>query len=86
LGNFGSTLTDLQVSLGTAPGAGATWTFTIDKNGAPTGLSCFVTSAGTSCSDLSLVTVNPGDKISLDVTPTGSPALTTVSWSAKIAP
>jgi hypothetical protein len=78
------TLSDLQVRVTTAPRTGASWTFTVDKNGSATGMSCAIEEVATTCNDSSLVAVAVGDKIDLDVTPFGTPALATVIWSAKI--
>jgi hypothetical protein len=86
VGDLGSTITGLHVHLSTPPGGGASWTLTIDKNGNPTALGCTITGAATNCNDSSLVAVNPNDTITLKVTPFGSPALTTLIWSAKITP
>ena len=86
IGDLGSTMTDLQVFVGTPPGSGAQWTATIDKNGSPTGLTCTISAGTTRCHDLSQVPVVAGDTITLHVTPFGTPALTALSWSAQITP
>ena len=83
---FGGTLTDLHVSVATAPGTGASWTLTVDKNESATALTCSIAGVATSCSDMSLVAVAVADKIDLAVTPFGTPALATVIWSATIRP
>jgi hypothetical protein len=83
---FGGTLSDLRVELTTAPGTGASWTLTVDKNGSATALSCTIPVAATTCGDASLVTVVAGDTLDLDVTPFGAPALTAIKWSATITP
>lgn len=82
----GGTFSDLQVHLSTAPGTGASWTLTVDKNESATALTCSVTGAATSCTDSSRVAVVPGDLIDLDVTPFGRPALALITWSASITP
>ena len=83
---FGGTLTNLKVSVSTAPGTGASWTFTVDKNKSATAVSCSVAGAATSCGDSSLVAVVTGDKLDLRVTPFGTPALATITWSVTITP
>ena len=83
---FAGTVSNLQVFVATAPGGVASWTLTVDKNGSPTALTCNIVGAATSCTDSSLVTIVAGDKLDLDVTPFGSPALTTITWSASITP
>jgi hypothetical protein len=70
----------------TAPGTGASWTLTVDKNGTATPLSCAIAGVATTCNDSSVPAVVAGDKIDLDVTPFGSPALTNITWSAKLLP
>jgi hypothetical protein len=82
----GGTVSNLQVRLTTAPGAGASWTLTIDKNGGATALTCSIAGVATTCSDASTVTFVNGDTIDLDVTPFSTPALATISWSATITP
>jgi hypothetical protein len=87
IGSGYSTITDLQVFVSTAPGTGSSWTLTVDKNGSATALSCFIQDTATSCSDAgSQVAVVAGDTIDLHVAPFSSPALTTISWSAKLTP
>jgi hypothetical protein len=83
----GGTLSNLHVHLTAAPGAGGKWTFTVNKNGSASALSCFIQNAGTTCNDSSLVTVVDGDTIDLHVAPFSTPTVTTiVSWSATITP
>jgi hypothetical protein len=87
IANVGTTITDLHVRLTTAPGTGASWTLTIDKNGTATALFCTISGVATTCNDSSLVAVSPGDTITLKATPFTTPATpTTLSWSAKITP
>jgi hypothetical protein len=80
------TMSNLQVYLTTAPGAGNSWTLTVDVNGTATALTCTIANAATSCTDSSLVTITAGDLIDLRVTPVGSPALTRLGWSATVTP
>jgi hypothetical protein len=83
---LGGTLSNLRVKITMPPGAGSSWTFTVDKNRMATALSCSIAGAGTSCADASLVGVAVGDKLDLDVTPFGKPALATVTWSVRLTP
>ena len=80
------TVSDLQVVVQTAPETGSSWTLTVDKNGTATALTCPIADLATTCTDSSLVAVAVGDKLDLDVTPFGSPALTTITWSAVVTP
>jgi hypothetical protein len=83
---LGGTLGNLQVMVDTAPGAG-TWTFTVDLNGAATGVTCNFTGATTTCSDnANTVIVNQGDEIDLDAAPSGGPAPTNVTYSFSVTP
>ena len=82
----GGTFSDLQVFVSTAPGTGASWTLTVDKNRSVTVLTCSVAGAARSCNDSSLVPVVPGDQIDLGVTPFGTPELAEITWSARITP
>lgn len=81
-----SAITDLQAVVTTAPGNGASWTLTVDKNGSATALSCSIGGAATTCNDGSIVAVTRGDLIDLRVTPFGTPALADIHWSAKLTP
>jgi hypothetical protein len=80
------TLSNLHVLLTVAPGAGASWTFTVDKNGVATGLTCTVTSAGTTCSSSATVSISSSDSIDLKAVPATSPTTPThVAWSATVS-
>lgn len=60
-----------------APTVPNVWTFTLLKNGAPQLLSCSVTGTNRSCgNDVNTVTVTTGDKIALEVSPSGPPVAT----------
>jgi hypothetical protein len=84
---IGGTLSDLQVRVTTAPGVGASWTFTADINGTGTALFCSIAGAATTCSDSSAVTVVQGDTLDLDATPFSAPSVpTTVTWSVTVTP
>ena len=81
---FGGTVSNLQVVVTAAPGTGASWTFTVDKNGSATVLACSIAGVATTCSDASLLAVGAGDNVDLDVTPFHTPALATIAWSVTI--
>jgi hypothetical protein len=83
---FTGTVTKLRVFVTTAPGAGNDWVLTVRKNETNTALTCTIAGAFTTCNDNSVVTITAGDLLDLRVSPTGSPELTTITWSAKIAP
>jgi hypothetical protein len=82
----GGTLSELHVLGTAAPGAGASWTPTVDRNGTPTTLTCSIAGPARSCTDSSRVALAFGDKLDLEVTPFGKPVLTKILWSAKITP
>ena len=75
----GGTLSHLKVLVTTAPGTGAGWTLTVDKNESATALTCSVTGAATSCNDASLVAVVGGDQLDLGVTPFGTPEIAAIT-------
>ena len=64
----------LGIQLTNAPGAGKSWRFTIRKNRVDTDLSIIISDTATISSDnVTQVTFDPGDEISLGITPTGTP-------------
>lgn len=80
------TLKDLQVSLKVAPGGSASWTFTLYKNAAPSAITCQVSAAATTCTDLvNSVAVVAGDTLSFESVPSSTPAATEVKWSLHFA-
>lgn len=67
-------LSTLYVRLPVALTGAQSWTYTLVKNGTDTGLSCTVTSAGLTASDLATtVSVVAGDDICLKSAPSGTP-------------
>ena len=72
----GGTLKNLYVDLPAAPGAGASRTFTVRKNGVPTALTCTIADPATSCSDtVNTVSFAAGDTAVLQQTPSGGPVV-----------
>jgi hypothetical protein len=71
-----------------APGAGASWTFTVRKNGANTALGCQISGAATqTCSDTTdSVSFVAGDLISVIVTSAGGPTNARGQWTATFTP
>ncbi|MDP3703564.1 MAG: hypothetical protein Q8R78_04190 [Candidatus Omnitrophota bacterium] len=82
------TLDTFRVFVGQAPGAGDTWTVTLRKNGADTGLSCTISGASAqSCTDTGAVSVVAGDRLGVQFVETGSAANTLgAGWSACFVP
>ncbi len=77
------TFSSLCINLTTAPGAGASWTWTLYKNGADQAIS--VNISGTQkqlCDSVDTTGFVPGDLVALHVTPSASPApaATFASW------
>lgn len=65
----------LYVEVGTAPGAGKSWVFTLVKNGVDTSSTCTIADAATSCSDLVNTTaLTAGNTLSVKSVPSGTPA------------
>jgi len=77
---FAAVISGLSVVLNTAPGTSASYTFTLDKNGAGTALACTISGASaTTCTDSSdTVSANQGDLLDWAITITGSPSSTPV--------
>ena len=69
-----TTVSKLVVTLGVAPGSGKSWTFTLRKNGADTGLTCTISDTATTASDLvNTVSYAVGDTLTLKIVPSGTP-------------
>lgn len=83
----GGTLSNLYVLLSTAPTAGKSYAFLLQKNGADSTITCTVSDTGTACSDLSnSVAFVAGDTVSMKSTPSGTPTASRASFSMKFAP
>ena len=84
---LGGTIANLNVKLGTNAGSSNSWTFTVHKNGAATGVTCVVSgSSATSCASATTVTFAAGDLISLQVTPSGGPNdWGSIRWGVTLA-
>ena len=81
----GGTLRNLYVDLPTAPGVGESRTFTVRKNGAPTGLTCTISDLQTSCNDtVNTVSYTAGDTAVLQHTPSAGPAVADRSNTAVV--
>ncbi|HVX90325.1 MAG TPA: hypothetical protein VHC20_01675 [Candidatus Paceibacterota bacterium] len=81
------TISQLYISLQNAPGAGNGRTFTIEKNLSSTGVTCTVSDAASTCTDLvNSVSVSPGDILSWVSTPIGAPAVGSLALSVQFAP
>jgi len=77
----------LYVTVGAAPGAGNSYSFTMRKNGADTSLGCVVANAATTCADTTnSVAFEAGELISLKATPDAFFSTHTVRWTAKFTP
>lgn len=73
----------LMVEVRTAPGASASWTFTLMVNGVATSLTATITGAGIkeAADFTNEVSVSTFDKVSLRQTSSNSPTVTAVNWS-----
>jgi hypothetical protein len=81
------TLKNFYVFLETAPGGADSWTVVVRRNSVDTGITCTITGATTSCSDLThSQAFVPGDLISIRIFQGGSPANGRLQWSALFAP
>lgn len=69
-------LTNLRCQLSVAPGAGASYTFTLLLNGVPTGITCTIAGTDTLGGEPTQeVIVSPGDAVQIEVVPAGAPAV-----------
>lgn len=76
------TIKNLYVKLGTAPGAGKSRAFTLRKGGVDTALTCTVSDTATTCNATGAsISISDDDLLSVSDVPTGSPALSIVSFS-----
>ena len=76
---------DLSVSVMTPPGSGNGWTFTVERSGADTTVSCTISDEQRACnSGTATAILLEGDAVGLHVTTTGSPAryIATFGWRA----
>jgi hypothetical protein len=87
---LGGTISKLYIRLNAAAGPGATsYTFTVRKNGADTGVTCTATGAATSCTDLTNNAVFvAGDLLSISVVPSATDPTDhlDVRWAAVFTP
>lgn len=73
------TLQNLYLKLGTAPGAGKSYTFAVLINGSASGITITISDTATSGSDTThTAAVVKGDRVTVKSTPSGTPATTTV--------
>lgn len=83
----GGTLDKLYVLLNGSPGASKSYTYTIYKNGSPTSLTCTVSGTNTTANDTSnSVTIAAGDRITVYVTPSGTPTARGIKCSVQFTP
>ena len=70
------TISNLVVSIGTAPGVGKKWDFTIHKNGLATAplVTCKIEGIAKSCTSTGSATFAAGDLISLGANPENTPS------------
>lgn len=65
----------LYVELATAPGAGASWAFTLVLNGSDTTSTCTIADSATTCNDVThTFNIAANDKVSFKSVPTNTPA------------
>jgi len=81
------TLKNFFVFIEAAPGGATSWTFSARRNGANTTLTCTISGAATSCSDMThSAAFVPGDLISVQIISSGVPAAARMQWTAQYAP
>lgn len=75
------TITNLYITIDAAPTAGKSWTFTVRKNGADTGIVVTIADAATTGSSANNFTVVAGDLISVSQVSSGTPSNTVAKTS-----
>ncbi len=74
-----------RVRFSTAPGAGKSWLVKLRKNGVDTSISVTISDTATQGADLvNEVSVSPGDKLDVQVTPSGTPTAANIAWACVI--
>lgn len=69
----------LYIQLGTAPGSGNSYTYTLRNAGANTVLSCTVSGTNTTCNDSQTLSIAAGSLIDLQTVAGGTPSATNLS-------
>jgi hypothetical protein len=79
---FNGNLRNMYVSADVAPGASKSWTITVRKNGVDTSMVVTLSGASQTTGQYtgSQVSFTTGDKISVKITPSGTPAAARISW------
>ena len=78
------TLQNFYFTLGTAPGAGTQYVFTVTINGSTTGITCTIADANTTASDTThTAAYSAGDTIGIQAVPTGTPAAGAPTWAIE---
>ncbi len=81
------TVSSFYVTLDGSPGSGNSYTFVVRKNGEDTPVTCIISDADTTGSDLTdSVSFDAGDYISIMVTPASNPTARSMSWTAQFSP
>lgn len=81
------TIDRLYISLGAAPGADTSYTFTLQKNGSATDVTVTISDTATTGNDTAhTIDVAEGDLLVMVVTPTGTPTATTAQWGIGVTP
>lgn len=85
---FAATCSNLNASLGAAPGAGTNYVVTVLDNGSASSVTCTIADANTSCADnTNTVTFTAGQTIAVNFDENGSAASTAGSgWSMRCYP
>lgn len=82
----GGTIDNLY-AVSNAPGAGTSYTYTLDKNGSTTSVTCAIANSATACNDGSnSSTVAANDDIQFQAIPAGTPAAATTGFGVRYRP
>lgn len=76
------TITTFYARVETAPGVGTSWTFTVQKNGADTTMSCVIADSATNCADSghTIAVTEGSDDLGVKVTPASTPTTSAMQF------
>ncbi len=77
------TLSNFRVTVGSPPGTGNIWAFSVFRNGVTTVVTCSITGAtATTCTSINTAVFAAGDTLSVQVIPASTPVSDDMGWVA----
>ena len=81
------TVRELHVKVDTAPGAGKSYTIALSQELSATALTCQISDSNTTCNDTSnSISVTAGERLSIKITPSGTPAAARMAFNLEFLP